>query len=71
MITVREAVKLVEGGAENIQLAYAGGLIDGFNWKNPITLAAYGDYFVDCINAVGEDHFEFNLAVQMIKKTTA
>ena len=71
MITVREAVELIKNEAKDISLAYSGGLIDSFNWKNPITLDVYGDYFIDRIDAINEGQFELNLAVQVIKKTTA
>lgn len=71
MITVRESIELLKDGAKEITIAYAGSLIDGFNWKNPVTVDAYGDYLVDRIGAIGEDSFELNLAIQMMRRAGA
>lgn len=71
MITAREAIELTKDGAREITVAYAGSLIDGFNWRNPVTIDAYGDCLVDRIGATSEDSFELNLAIQVVRRPRA
>lgn len=70
MITVREAIEMIKDGAEEVTLACAGSWIDDFNWRNPITLKAYGDFLLDRIGALGENKFELNLALQTMTRET-
>lgn len=71
MITVRDAIELVKDDANQVLLACAGSIVTGFDWRNPVMVDAYGDYLIDSIHALGEDDFELDLAMQMMRRAGA
>lgn len=68
MITVREAVEVLKDSADEIQLGYSDSIVGAFNWKDPISLEAFGNYLVSRIMVgLSRDSFELELAVQAMK----
>lgn len=69
MVTVKEAIDLISKGAEEINLAYSGTIVQDFNWKNSFAIEIYGDFIVDWICAYETNKFELEIAVKPIKRS--
>lgn len=66
MLTVKEMIEYMKDSADRIDLACGGILVDGFNWRNDLSVDAYGKYAVGEIHAVGEDAFEIDILMEPV-----